>query len=264
MMLNSNLSYEHHIKSILNKVNKTIGLLRKFQSILPRHSLLTIYKTFLKSDLDYGDVIYDCTFNESFYQRLGPLQYNAVIAITRTTIGTSLEKLFQELGLETLKSRRWFRKLYSFYKILHSKSPSCLFKLIPEKNNSYASRSALNNQISCFNVKASFLKNYFFPAVINKWNNLDISIRNSSSCHIFKNSILKFIRPEPNRISSTQNFEGSKLLIRMRLGHLADHKFRHNFQDCLNSICSCGQEIKSTSHFLLQLPLCKKNIFWKN
>ena len=35
MMLNSNLSYEHHIKSILNKVKKTIGLLRKFQLILP-------------------------------------------------------------------------------------------------------------------------------------------------------------------------------------------------------------------------------------
>ena len=39
MMLDSNLSYEHHIKSILKKVDKTIGLLRKFQLILPRHSL---------------------------------------------------------------------------------------------------------------------------------------------------------------------------------------------------------------------------------
>ena len=39
MMLDSDMSYEHHIKSILNKVNKTIGLLRKFQLILPRHTL---------------------------------------------------------------------------------------------------------------------------------------------------------------------------------------------------------------------------------
>ena len=65
--------------------------------------------------------------------------------------------------------------------------------------------------------------------------------------------ILKFIRPKPNRISSTQNFEGLKLLTRMRLGlsHLADHKFRHDSRDCLNPICSCGQEIETTSHFLL-------------
>ena len=71
---------------------------------------------------------------------------------------------------------------------------------------------------------------------------------------------MKFIRPEPNRISSTQNFEGSKLLTRMRLSlsHLADHKFRHNFRDCLNPICSCGQKIEATRS---QLPLHKKNVF---
>ena len=102
MILDSNLSYEHHTKSILNKANKTIGLLRKFQLILLRHSLITIYKTFIRPHLDYGDVIYDRVFNESFHQRLESIQYNVVIAIR----GTSSEKLFQELGLETLKSRR--------------------------------------------------------------------------------------------------------------------------------------------------------------
>ena len=200
-------------------------------------------------------------------QRLESIQYNAVIAITGTIKGTSSEKLFQELGLEILKSRRWFRKLYLFYKILHSKSPSYLFNLISENNNPYASRSALKNQIPFFNVKTNFFKNSFLPAVTTEWNNLDISIRNSSLCHIFKNLILKFIRPELNRISSTQNFESLKLLTRMRLSliHLADHKFRHNFQDCLNLICSCSQEIETTSHFLLHCLnyRCARKLFFE-
>ena len=34
--------------------------------------------------------------------------------------------------------------------------------------------------------------------------------------------------------------------MRLGLSHLANHKFRHNFQDCLNPICSCGQEIETT------------------
>ena len=247
------MSYEHHVKSILNKVNYTTGLLPKFQLILPRHSLIKIDKTFIRPHQDYGDVIYDRAFNESFHQHLESIQYNAAIAITGTIRGTSSEKLFQELGLETLKSRRWFRKLYLFYKILQSKSPSYLFNLIPENSNSYSSRSALNNQIPFLNVKTIFLKNSFFPAVRTGWNNLDISIRNSSLCHLFKNLILKFSRSKPNKISSTHNFEGLKLLTRIRLGlsHLPDHKFRHNFQDCLNSICSCRQEIEITSHILL-------------
>ena len=159
----TSLSYEHHTKSILNKVNKTTGLLRRFQLILPRHSVITIYKAFIRPHLDYGDVIYDRAFNESFHQRLESIQYNAAIAITGTIRGTLSEKLFQELGLETLRSRRWFRKLYLFYERLHGKSPSYLSKLIPENNNPYASRSALNNQIPFLNVKTNF-KKFFFPS----------------------------------------------------------------------------------------------------
>ena len=59
MLLNDELSYVHHLKSVLSKVNKTIGLLHKFQQILPRQSLITIYKSFIRPHLDYGDVVYD-------------------------------------------------------------------------------------------------------------------------------------------------------------------------------------------------------------
>ena len=38
------------------------------------------------------------------------------------------------------------------------------------------------------------------------------------------------------------------------MSHLRKHKFKHNFQDCLNPICSCGLDIESTSHFLLHCP----------
>ena len=105
------------------------------------------------------------------------IQYNAEIEIIGTIRGTSSEKLFQKLGLETLTSRRWFRKLYLFYKIFDSKSPSYLFELIPENNNPYGSRSALNNQIPFFNVKTNFFKQFFLPAVrtegnINRMENL--------------------------------------------------------------------------------------------
>ena len=43
-VLDNRLSFEDHLKMILNKVNKTIGLLRKLHNILPRSALLTIKK----------------------------------------------------------------------------------------------------------------------------------------------------------------------------------------------------------------------------
>ena len=59
---------------ILNKINKTIGSLRKLQNILPRSALLTLYKSFIRPHLDYGDIIYGQAYNASFHQKLELLQ----------------------------------------------------------------------------------------------------------------------------------------------------------------------------------------------
>ena len=60
--------------------------------------------------------------------------------------------------------------------------------------------------------------------------------------------------------------EGLNFLTRLRLGLnlLGDHKFRHNFQDCVCSICTYAQDIESTMHILFQYPnryLEKKSFF---
>ena len=46
---------------------------------------------------------------------------------------------------------------------------------------------------------------------------------------------------------------GLKLLTRLHLGlsHLNEHKFCHNFQDCLNPLCSCSLEIEDIKRYLL-------------
>ena len=46
-------------------------------------------------------------------------------------------------------------------------------------------------------------------------------------------------------------------MIRFGLGlsHLREHKFNHNFQNCINPHSSCGMNIESTSHFFLHCPL---------
>ena len=76
-----------------------MGLLREFQQVLPRSSLLTINKTFIRSRLDYTDTIYDQAYNSAFHDNFGSIQYNAYLAITGAIRGTSTEKIYQELDL---------------------------------------------------------------------------------------------------------------------------------------------------------------------
>ena len=102
-----------------------------------------------------------------------------------------------------------------------------------------------------------FFKNSFFPSTVIESNNLDKSIRSSESVALFKKNILQFIQPIPNRTFNCHNPTGIKLITRLRLGlsHLRDHKFKHNFLDCLNPICCYGKDIETTVHYLLHCPI---------
>ena len=118
MFLDSKLNFSEHLKTIFQKINRTIGLLRKLQTLLSRALLITIYKLFIRPHLDYADMIYNQTFNMSFQQKMETIQYNIALAITDTIRGSSREKFYQELDFETLQQRRWYRKLCCFYKTL--------------------------------------------------------------------------------------------------------------------------------------------------
>ena len=100
------LDTQEHLKDKLSKISKTIGLLRKLQKILTRAPLLAIYKSFIRPHLYYGDIIYDKAYNSSFHQNLEKSQYNSGLTIAGAIRGTSKEKLYQELGLESLEKRR--------------------------------------------------------------------------------------------------------------------------------------------------------------
>ena len=140
-VLDTKLDFQGRLKSIFNKVNKTIGLLRKLHNTVPRLPLLTINKSFIRPHLDYDDIIYDQAYNVSFHQKLESLQYNWALAITGTIRGTSTEKLYNELGLETLEKRRWYRKLCCFYKFYKAHSPKYLFNVIPVTVSRYNTRN---------------------------------------------------------------------------------------------------------------------------
>ena len=202
--------------------------------------------------------------NTIIIQKLESMQLNAALATRSAIRDSSREKLYQELGLESLKQRRWFRKLCYFFKYQFAKY---LFDKIPTTRTAYRTRKNIGN-IPRFNFKHTFFKNSFFPSTLIEWINLDNSIRCSESLALFKKSILQFIRPTPNRTFNCHNPIGIKLITRLRLGlsHLRDHKFKHNFLDCLNPICCCGQDIETTVHYLLHCPIFsdERSIFFNN
>ena len=135
---------------MINKANKAIEIIRKLNNILPCHSLLTIYRSFVRPDLDYGDVIYDQAGNESVSSKIERVQYNVSLAITGAIRGTFQEKLYQELDLESLRTRDKIFKAHVLF-----------------LQTNYNSKAIISFQ--------------FDTSRLREWNELNTEIRNSTS-----------------------------------------------------------------------------------
>ena len=83
-----------------------MSVIKKLNVTLPRSSLLTIYIWFIRPDLDYRDIIYDQSKNNKLLAKIESIQCNVALAIIGAIRETSSGKLYQELGLESLKERR--------------------------------------------------------------------------------------------------------------------------------------------------------------
>ena len=106
--------------------------------------------------------------------------------------------------------------------------------------------------------RTEIFKNSFLPYTINEWNKLDPEIRRIDLYVGFGKKLLSFIKPENKSIYEPL---GIKLLNRLRVdfSHLNEHKFRHNFVDTLNPLCSCSLETESMAHFFLRCRYYSNN-----
>ena len=97
----------------------------------------------------------------------------------------------------------------------------------------------------------------FFPFTVLEWNYLDLNICKSENIASFRNKLLQFVCRSGSGIYICRNPEGAQLL-RLCLSHLREHNFRYNFQDTVNCISNCSENIKTTCHCLFHFSIYSK------
>ena len=75
IVLDSKLNFNTHADQKIKKCNKLIGLMKRLSVNLSRSALLTIYKSFIRPHLEYGDILYDKPNNENFQNKTEKVQY---------------------------------------------------------------------------------------------------------------------------------------------------------------------------------------------
>ena len=56
MHLDEKQNFAHHVSEKIAKANKSIGVIKKLNYVLPRRALLFIYECFIRPNLDYRDL----------------------------------------------------------------------------------------------------------------------------------------------------------------------------------------------------------------
>ena len=129
-------------------------------------------------------LIYDKPDNKSFKDWVEKVQYNATLAITGAIRGTSRECIYNELGLEFLADRRWYRKMTFFYKIVKNLAPKYLQSyLLPQALNQCSTRVAKKNLLTTLPSRTLTFSSTFFPYCNNEWNKLNDNLRNANSIY---------------------------------------------------------------------------------
>ena len=195
LFLDSALNFSKHVKETILVAFKGISLLKYLSKYVDRKVLNLSYKLYVRPHLDYGDIIYH-NQRADLMQLIEQVQYKAALTVSGCWQGTSRERLYDELGWESLSDRRWARRMSTFYKIKNELAPSYLSDHLPEQ--SVTDTSLRERNISSPFSRTERYGNSFFPYCIENWNKLDTSVKILPSLTCFKKHLNSFIRPKGN------------------------------------------------------------------
>ena len=247
LVLASDLTWNKHIDEICLKATKRLDMLRGLKCKLSWRSLEIIYNSFALPILEYGDIIYyGCGVGNDI--KLNKVQYDAAKIVSGAMYGTSSEKLLQELGWETLSSRRERHKLCLFYELLHGDFPPHLSSILPEiVPLDYTLRSSLCHTNRFYNS--------FIPSCVRLWNALDPTIKNSLNISSFKTCLLKNIPSKPCPYYYYGPRASNINLTRLRLNCSPLNEYLFKIGVLESPLCRCGDSVETTKHYFLECAL---------
>ena len=172
---------------------------------VPSWVLENIYITKVRPHLEYCDIVYRIASpaneltpifrvfsNRTPLQKIETIQYRAARIVTGAWYGTDKNKLYDNLGWESLEDRRTMRKLCVLHTTIENKYPRYLSAIVEKQQHLATVRQREDRVLRPFVCGLQF-RQTFFPSTISDWNNLSPEIRKITSSTKFKKTLLNQI-----------------------------------------------------------------------
>ena len=193
-------------------------MLKYLSKFLPLQTLNQIYKTLVRCHLDYCDIIYHIPPHHNqpplgvslnyLMEMVERIQYQAALAITGTSSGSSRLKLYgnpyQNVGRVGV--------FYMFIKFTNKMFPSHLKDKLPP--NSRAFSGNIRNTFCEITCKSNRYKYSFFLDAISSWNTLIKHFDNVPTFDILRKHIITFFCPQMKSIFGTHDHVGLRYWLK--------------------------------------------------
>ena len=180
------LNFNSHIANICKKASRQLNVLKRIGKYLCKLSKLTIYHSFILSNLNYCPLAWHFC-NEQNTRKLEKIQERALRFIYDDYICT-YDDLLERCSLPTLKLRRMRTMALQVFSIVHKDSPLYLHDLINIKQHSYSFRYQNTAVLPQVRTSTYGIKSFRYSAA-KLWNSLPNEFRSVSSFNHFRNVI---------------------------------------------------------------------------
>ena len=184
VLVDSELKFHKQAAAIVKSANSRLGLIRKAFASLDEETLPLLFKSLVRSKLEYGNVIWGPFFKEDA---------NIVERVQRraTRMVPNLRQLeyadrLRRLNLPSMQHRRRRGDMIFTYKIMTGK-----MKIKASEILTTNSRTLRGHDMKVRKKKATRLQsiNVFSNRIVNDWNSLPNKVVSATSTNGFKNAI---------------------------------------------------------------------------
>ena len=184
--LDENLSWDSHIDNIVKKVSAGLGAIRRVRSLVPRETLIMIYKALVQPYFDYCSSVWG-SIGVCQSERLQKLQNRAARLITFSDLNIRSSTLLSDLGWDSLEQRRSKQLAVILFKIFHNLAPTRLNNLF-KTTSSVHSHNLRNSKYNLFVPRPSTEagKRSFQYRGSTLWNSLPLSAKKQPTLRSFK------------------------------------------------------------------------------
>ena len=185
VILDINLNWSMHVKSLVNKVTRAIGSIHRVRQYISHKNMINLYHSLILPHIDYCCITWGLR-SKLVIDRLQKFQNRFIRMLFHLSYTTSAKPYIIRLEWQTIEERIKYQFCLMVFKILNRQAPNYLNRILSIRSVSYATRHATSTRLIVPQVRLEYRKRSFFYQGPFLFNKLPFYIQSANSLYLFK------------------------------------------------------------------------------